>query len=184
MVLSSAIYQYPLWLYHYLMSKRTTQTSVTNLLRFQDKYLFVKRASNKTVDANRLNGIGGKTEPGEDFLTCAIRETKEETGYEVTPKDCKFLGIVELKGGYAQDWVACFFEIEVSTMEIPLGVNPDEGQFMWLTLEEALSSGLELVDDLHYNLPYIEQEKTPFFMSAILNDQEKIAQYLLTSLSP
>jgi len=164
------------------MSDRTTQTSVTNFLKFEDKYLFVKRASHKKVDANRLNGIGGKTEPGEDFLTCAIRETAEETGYQVKAKDCRLMGVVKLEGGYQQDWVVCFFEIQVDSQKLPLGENPQEGEFMWLTPQQALNSGLELVDDLHYSLALFEQQSFPFFMTAILNDDEKIKEYTLTHL--
>lgn len=159
--------------------KRTTQTSVTNFLKYEDKYLFVKRANDKKVDAGRLNGIGGKTEPGEDYLSCAIRETMEETGFQVSPSDCQLIGVVKLEGGYEEDWVMCFFEIEVETDQIPVGWQTDEGDFMWLTPRQALESGYELVDDLNYSLPLFEERKFPFFMTAVLNDQEKIIDHAL-----
>lgn len=161
--------------------KRTTQTSVTNFLKYKNRYLFVKRAADKKVDANRLNGIGGKTEPGEDFLSCAIRETEEETGYQVCKSDCQLMGVVKLEGGYEEDWVVCFFEIEVKTDQIPLGFKSNEGEFMWLTPVEALNSGHELVDDLHYSLPLFEKGQFPFFMTGVLNDDEKIKEYSLMS---
>lgn len=164
------------------MVKRTTQTSVTNFLKFKDKYLFVKRADDKKIDPNRLNGIGGKTEPGEDYLSAAIRETKEETGYQVPPSDCQLMGVVKLEGGYEEDWVMCFFELKVKTDQIPVGFKTDEGEFVWLTANEALNSNYELVDDLNYSLPLFEQKKFPFFMTAVLNDDEKIEEYSLRSL--
>ena len=59
--------------------------SVTNFLHHGDDYLFVHRnkKTDHQVDSGRLNGIGGKLEPEEDFLQAAIRETEEETGLEV-----------------------------------------------------------------------------------------------------
>lgn len=159
--------------------KRTTQTSVTNFLKYKDKYLFVRRAADKKVDAGRLNGIGGKTEPGEDYLSCAIRETMEETGYQVSPSDCQLIGVVKLEGGYEEDWVMCFFEIKVDTDQLPVGFKTDEGKFMWLTPEEAINSDYELVDDLHYSLPLFEKKQFPFFMTGELNGDEKIVNYSL-----
>jgi len=53
---------------------KKTIYSVTNFLHCGDDYLFIHRTKrqNKT-DGNRLNGIGGKLEPGENFLQAAIR---------------------------------------------------------------------------------------------------------------
>ena len=164
------------------MKNRTTQTSVTNFLKYKDKYLFVRRAADKKIDPNRLNGIGGKTEPGEDYLRCAIRETEEETGYVVSAKECQLMAVVKLEGGYEEDWVMCFFEIEVETDQIPLGFENEEGQFIWMTPEEALNSEYELVDDLNYSLPLFSERKFPFFMTAELNDDEKIIKYSLNTL--
>lgn len=161
------------------MKKRTTQTSVTNFLKYKNKYLFVCRAADKKVDANRLNGIGGKTEPGEDYLSCAIRETEEESGYQVDAQDCQLIGVVKLEGGYEENWVMCFFEIEVDTDQIPVGFDTEEGKFMWLTPQEALESDYELVDDLNYSLPLFEKRQFPFFMTAELNDDEKIVSHTL-----
>ncbi len=159
--------------------RRYTTTSTTNFLKFGDEYLFVKRAMDKSVDAGRLNGIGGKTETGEDYLTCAIRETEEETGYVVSADDCRLAGVVKLEGGYEDDWVMCFFVIEVDTKEIPKGFFTDEGEFMWIHKGDLLAMDDEMVDDLQYSWQLIVGGKKPFFMTAVLNDDEKIVKYML-----
>lgn len=162
-------------------SSRLTQKSVTVFLHHQDQYLFVKRAAHKYTDAGLFNGTGGKLDPGENFLECAVRETEEETGYLVKPEDCSLVGVINLTGGYAEDWVMCFFVIEVPTLEIPIGHNPDEGEFHWLSSEQIESGEFPIVDDLKYSWQHIHQRQL-FFMSAELNDDEKIVSHSLTLL--
>ena len=67
--------------------RRLVQTSVTCFLYHGDDYLFLKRNLSKRIDPGRLNGIGGRVEPRENYLDAAIRETKEETGYQVSVDD-------------------------------------------------------------------------------------------------
>lgn len=42
-----------------------------------------------------VNGIGGKIEPGEDALSCMVRETLEESGLKTDKSLWTFLGIIE-----------------------------------------------------------------------------------------
>lgn len=160
---------------------RKVQTSVTNFLYCGDEYLLVKRASNKRIDPNRLNGIGGRLERGEDYLSAAIRETEEETGYKVGYDDIQFLGIVKLEGGYEEDWVMCFFKIQVNSKLIP---HPDknEGEFMWVHKDTIMDTPYEFVDDLTYTMKDIIDSKNIFFQTAQLNEKEKIIRNSLTYL--
>lgn len=161
---------------------RKVQTSVTNFLYFGDEYLFVHRGPHKKIDPGRLNGIGGRVDPGENYLEAAIRETVEETGYQVSPKDIRLAGIVKLEGGYEEDWVMCFFKIKVVTKNIPKGENSAEGKFIWLDKDKVLDSGYELVDDLNYCFKEIVEGKSIFFMTAKLNKQQKIVNVHVTRL--
>lgn len=43
----------------------------------------------------KLTGIGGKLEPGEDALTAAIREMKEETGLDISKDKWTFVSVNE-----------------------------------------------------------------------------------------
>lgn len=162
---------------------RLTKKSVTCFLKCGDEFLFVHRTKKgNDTDANRLNGIGGKLEHGENFLAAAIRETKEETGYLVSESDCQLVGIVSLEGGYAEDWVMNFFVITVANKNIPLGLENAEGDLMWLHKDSVLNSNFELVDDLHYLWQKIENPTGIFFAGTIVNEQEKIESISVSEL--
>lgn len=162
---------------------RLTKKSVTCFLRCGDEFLFIHRTlKGNDTDANRLNGVGGKLETGEDFLAAAIRETEEETGYEVEAQDCKLAGVVNLEGGYSEDWVMCFFVIAVPTKEIPIGNWNAEGELIWLHKDSVLDSKYELVDDLNYLWPKIAGQRKVFFASSIVNQQEKIEKISISEL--
>ena len=166
------------------IKSRTTKKSVTCFLRFGKKYLFVHRTKKgNSVDFGRLNGVGGKLEPGENFLNCALREVKEETGYKIKKAHCRLAAVVTLENGYVDDWVMCFFVIDVKTQKIPIGNENEEGQLLWLDKTEVLSSTYQLVDDLYYSwLDIIDDQKGVVFFSAILDKNEKIKQFTQTNL--
>lgn len=161
---------------------RNVKYSVTNFLYFQDQWLFVHRNSDRKVDPDCLNGIGGKLEPGENYLQAAIRETTEETGYQVEAADCDLAGVVSLHGGYEDDWVMCFFRVQVASMKIPIGSSNPEGKLLWLPADEVLSPAHTLVDDLHYSWQLISSHQPTFFMSAVVDENLKISDYTLDTL--
>lgn len=165
---------------------RSTQLSVTCFLKYQDEFLFIHRTKKKnTVDGNKLNGIGGKLESGEDFLHAAVRETAEETGYVVTPEQCSLAGMVRLEGGYEKDWVMGFFVITVADKNVPSGMTNAEGQLYWINKNELLTAEYELVDDLYYLWQYLIQPKFhPFFSAAVVNEHEKITQIEVSPAHP
>src|SRR3972149_4508781 len=149
--------------------------SVTNFLHCGDDYLFIHRTkkTDYKVDSGKLNGIGGKLEPKENFLQAAIRETAEETGFLVTQKNIRLAGVVRMQGGYAEDWMMCFFKIEVPAKIVPKGMTNPEGELVWLPKDKVLSSNYELVDDLHYCFTDIAEGKIPFFAHAQMTSDEK-----------
>jgi 8-oxo-dGTP diphosphatase len=154
---------------------RETKKSVTCFLQCGDEYLFVHRTKKgNDTDANRLNGIGGKLEKGENFLEAALRETAEETGYVVVENDCHLAGVVNLEGGYDQDWNMCFFVISVDSKNIPLGSSNAEGELLWLHKDNVLNSSYVLVDDLHYLWQKIIAQNSIFFAGTVMDEKEKV----------
>lgn len=162
---------------------RYSQRSVTLFLHHQDKYLFIKRNLSKKVDPGRLNGIGGRCEFGENYLAAAIRETKEESGFIVTPDKVKLSAVVSLEGGYPVDWIMCFFQIEVDSFDLPIGNACEDGELLWLTPDELLNGGYDLVDDLNYCLKEIVEGKKLTFLTAQLDDHQKIINHTKSYLS-
>lgn len=161
---------------------RYIQTSVNNFIHCGDEYLFLLRDKSKKIDAGRLNSIGGKVEPGENYLDAVIRETEEETGIIITPKDIKLAGILRLEGGYEQDWVACFFKTEVKTKKIPLGEDTKDGKLLWIHKDKVLHSEHELVDDLYHTFPDIISGKSIFFSNTTINSSEKVEKYSVSKI--
>ncbi len=156
---------------------RTTKKSVTCFLRCGDEFLFIHRnKKGNDTDAHRLNGVGGKLEYGEDFLTAAVREVKEETGYTVSPAECRLRAVVNMQGGYADDWVMCFFVIIVTSKEVPAGMENEEGSLVWLHTDTVLKCDYELVDDLNYCWHDLANGTELLFMGAVVDEHEKIAR--------
>ena len=63
------------------------------MVRFENKVLLCKRRND--IPESTLPGYwsvpAGYVEPEEDIKTCAIRETKEETGIDIPQNETKFL---------------------------------------------------------------------------------------------
>jgi 8-oxo-dGTP pyrophosphatase MutT (NUDIX family) len=161
------------------MSVTATIKSVTCFLKCEDHFLFIHRTKKGNVaDAGKLNGIGGKVERGEDFLTAAIRETQEETGVIVHPANCRLKAIVNMTEGYPDDWLMCFFTIKVPSRTLPTGLENDEGELMWLPKDQVLTSSFELVDDLHYCWEHLANDDTRIlFAGCIVDPDETITKW-------
>ncbi len=159
---------------------RLVQTSVTAFIQKEDKYLFLKRHNSMRIDPGKLNGIGGRLEKGEDYLNCCIREVNEETGYIISPKNIKLSGIVKLEGGYPEDWVMCFYKIEVDSFDVPKGMKTEDGELIWLDKDKVLDSEYNLVDDINYCFKEIVDGNRLFFLTATLNSNQIIEK---TSIS-
>lgn len=153
---------------------RLVQTSVTVFIHCKDEYLFLKRSLHKRVDPGRLNGIGGKLESGENFLTCAVRETYEETGYVIHESELQLVTVGKLQGGYPEDWVMCFFKVEVPDTKIPIGKKTEDGELVWLHKDNVLDSKYNLIDDLQYIFKDIVEGTNLVFFTAQVNKEEKI----------
>jgi len=160
-----------------MKNRRFTQLSVNNFIHYKDDYLFLLRNADKSVDAGRLNSIGGKVDPGENYLQAVIRETQEETGIVIASNDIKLVGIVNLEGGYKEDWVMCFFKTEVMNKTLPVGNKTNDGELLWINKDKVLNNRYELVDDLYYTFEDVVHENGILFANAQINNNEKVEKY-------
>lgn len=155
---------------------RKVQTSATVFIYCGDDYLFLKRNLDKRVDPGRLNGVGGRLEAGEDYMTAAIREIAEETGYKVRQEDVQLAAVGKLEGGYQEDWVMCFFKVKVRNKQIPLGQKTEDGELIWINKDKVLDSEYELVDDINYCFKDLVEGKNIVFFNAKLGENQKISE--------
>ncbi len=84
-------------------------------------------------------------------------------------------------GGYPDDWVMCFFKIQVPDKNIPLGNKIPDGELIWMHKDTVLSSKYELVDDLHYCWKYIISNQS-FFATTEIGEDEKVKKISLATL--
>jgi 8-oxo-dGTP diphosphatase len=66
-------------------------------LRNGNDVLLLKGGPHKRIWANRYNGLGGHVERGEDLMSAALREVREEAG--LAPRDLRLAAIVHVDGG-------------------------------------------------------------------------------------
>ncbi|HWQ83262.1 MAG TPA: NUDIX domain-containing protein [Anaerolineales bacterium] len=139
-------------------------------LRRDDKVLLLRGAPHKRLWANRYNGIGGHVERGEDILSAARRELREEAGLE--PAQLELCGVLSVDAG--PDTGVIVF---ILTGELPQGepLASSEGTAEWLAVD-ALGD-LPLVEDLHILLPRSLAQAPgdpPFFARSYYDEQGKL----------
>ncbi len=161
---------------------RKVQTAVNNFIFHGDDYLMLHRKKSARVDPGRLNTIGGRVEPGENFLDAVVRETEEETGYVIDSEDISLAGVVKLEGGYDEDWVMMFFKTAVDSKEIPHGSKTDDGELLWIHKDKVLDSDFELVDDFYYCFKDVVASDSIFFLTAKLDEKQKVRDVSMSKL--
>ena len=101
-----------------------------------DKVLLVHR-NKKRGDAHKgkYNGLGGKSELGEDPHTCVVREIKEETGLSISPIYCGNMTF----GGFGknkEDWEVHIFKVTQFDGEL---IDCPEGTLEWCAIDDFLA---------------------------------------------
>lgn len=110
--------------------------------------LLLKGSPNKRIWANRYNGLGGHIERGEDVLSAAKREVREESGLGVD--DLLLCGTVMVDAGDAIGICIFVYKGEYRGGEV---FESGEGKLMWLQYPDCLQQ--DLVEDLPTLLPIV-----------------------------
>ncbi len=107
----------------------------------EGKYLISKRVSTKVADANMWETTSGSALAGEDGITAALREVREEVGISLNKENGKLFTTYTYphskgKGGaYYEVWV---FEQDVKVEEVKLQ-KEETCDFMFATSEQITS---------------------------------------------
>jgi 8-oxo-dGTP diphosphatase len=128
----------------------TRYTIVPRMLSFilrGDQVLLLRVAADRGEWAGRLNGLGGHVEAGEDVLTSARREIREEAG--LSPGDLRLCGVVLIDTGRSPGigLYVCVGQAE----ECATPHAGREGEPVWVNINDLARHSL--VQDLPVLLP-------------------------------
>jgi 8-oxo-dGTP pyrophosphatase MutT (NUDIX family) len=110
----------------------TIHLTVATIVKRNNHFLMVR----ETIDGKSvINQPAGHVEPGENIIDAAIRETLEETAWQV--KLTSFLGIYTYKPGHrdATYYRLCFIA-EALNFDSESVLDPDIDEALWMTAEE------------------------------------------------
>lgn len=135
-------------------------------------YLMLHRIKKKKdVNHDKWIGVGGKFEPGETALACALREVQEETG--LTMQNPQYRGIVDF---YCASWPAERMHLYTCTKFTGTMTDCNEGTLEWVPKEAVQNLPIWPGDKLFFKLL---AEDAPFFHLELTYDGDTLTRALL-----
>lgn len=99
--------------------------------------MLLRNKKEKDMHQGMYNGLGGKSEPGEDPYSCIKREVLEEAGIEVTPSYAANLTFKNFQKG--QDWEVHLFRAFDYKGNLK---DCDEGELIWVDKDKIFDLNL------------------------------------------
>lgn len=136
-------------------------TVVCHLKKDNCYLLMYRNKKEHDINHNKWIGVGGKVEPGETIDEAAIREVKEETGYDVHSLKCAGEVLFIDDDLYMMMYV---YEIEDFSGE---QIECNEGELRWIPIKDI------------YNYPMWEGDKA--FLPKLINHDDYFKMKLVYS---
>lgn len=135
-------------------------------------YLMLHRIKKKKdVSHDKWIGVGGKFEPGETALACALREVQEETG--LTMQNPQYRGTVDF---YCAPWPAERMHLYTCTEFTGTMTDCNEGTLEWVPKEAVQNLPIWPGDKLFFKLL---AEDAPFFHLELTYDGDTLTRAVL-----
>ena len=132
------------------------------------KILLIRKK--RGLGKGKVNGPGGKLDPGENALECAARECHEELGIKVSALECMGEHKFQFKDGYSiHCWVFRTSEVE------GIAIETDEAIPLWTAIDEIPYE--EMWEDDRIWLPMVIAGQS--FSAEWLFDDDKMLDYRL-----
>lgn len=133
------------------MNKRNIAVTLECFVKKDNKYLILHRSQKKRIMPGVWMAPGGHREFNEGLFECAKREIMEETGFKIKNLRVKAIGNAYLKD---LDQELFFHFIFADYAGGKLKQKIDDGEFVWLTVEE-ISKLDKLLAEIKKIIPYI-----------------------------
>ncbi len=126
------------------------------------------------LGAGKINGPGGRIEPGESPMQCAVRECREELGIEPTGLSPSGVLRFQFTDGYAVEGVVYRAEGLVGTPK-----ETEEAIPLWTELD-AIPYERMWADDIHWLPLLLEQQ--PFYGSFVFDGDTMLSMRMIAGM--